>query len=148
MNMNVLSKHNIGEIMAGYYPVPQNPIAVGLAGIGRCGGGCSKPRPTLNGLGQNCPSMQQLQGIVDASDPCQAGSFQTTGVATCPTGSSPSFTQGSSSGGFVCVPDSTTVTTNTVTAPVTAAPTTIAGIPTNYLIMGAIALGVLALVKK
>jgi len=38
----------------------------------------------LHALGQNCPSMQQLQGVLDATDPCQAASFATTVTATAP----------------------------------------------------------------
>ena len=37
----------------------------------------------LIGLGQNCPSMEQLQGVIDCTDPCQVGS------QACPTASTP-----------------------------------------------------------
>ena len=43
----------------------------------------------MSGLGQTaqCPSLEQLQGIVDQADPCQAGTV----TAICPTGHTCSF---------------------------------------------------------
>ena len=46
----------------------------------------------MSGLGQiaQCPSLEQLQGIVDQADPCQAGTV----TAICPTGQTCSFISG------------------------------------------------------
>ena len=46
-------------------------------------------------LSDQCPSLEQLQGIVDPSDPCQAGGTITTNVQTpCPSGSTCSIIAG------------------------------------------------------
>jgi hypothetical protein len=56
----------------------------------------------LMGMGQNCPSLQQLQGDIDCSDPCQSSGAICTGTATpapppatpCPAGSTCSIVPG------------------------------------------------------
>lgn len=126
MNMNVYSKRDLGEIMPGWYAVPQNPIVRGIAGLGQA----------------NCPSMEQLQGIVDPTDPCQASQVS----GSCPSGTTANFTQGGAGGTWVCTANSTPATSvaiNSAAVPVS----TIAGIPSNYLIIGALAIGVLAMMK-
>lgn len=131
MNMNVYSKRDLGEIMPGWFAVPQNPIVPGLAGWG---------------LGQaNCPSLEQLQGIVDSSDPCQAS--QTSGA--CPAGTTANFTQSTGAVGssWVCTANSTPATAVAANSAAAVPASTIAGIPTNYLIIGALAIGVLAMMK-
>lgn len=139
MNMNVYSKRDLGEIMPGWFAVPQNSIVRGIAGLGQA---------------MNCPSLEEFQGIVDPNDPCQASAIaaaaQTVGPTggvtpvTCPTGSSPNFTQGTGATGYVCSPD---ITPASSVVNVMAPASTIAGIPTNYLIIGALAIGVLAMMK-
>jgi hypothetical protein len=140
MNLNVMSQRDLGEIMPGWFSVPQNPIVPGMAGIIRVGG--------MGRLGQaaTCPSVEQLQGIVDPTDPCQQ---QTAG--TCPAGTTANFTQGGSGGTWVCTANATPATAvTTATNPSAAAgvASTIAGINTNYLIFGAVALVALMLMKK
>ncbi len=131
MNMNVYSKRDLGGIMPGWFAVPQNPIVPGLAGWG---------------LGQaNCPSLEQLQGIVDPTDPCQAS--QTSGA--CPAGTTANFTQSTGAVGssWVCTANSTPATAVAANSAAAVPASTIAGIPTNYLIIGALAIGVLAMMK-
>ena len=130
MNMRVLNHDNIGEIMAGYFPVPQNPIDVGMAGLsGGCGCG-SKRRPTLNGLGQTC-----ADGTAYVTNfGCDDGS-----TPTCPSG----YTLSTVSGQYSCVaPGATTL----IGSPAPSASTT--SIPTS-LISGVIvaAVGIMALTK-
>jgi hypothetical protein len=137
MNMNVMSKRDIGDIMPGWFPVPQNPIVPGLAGIIR-----------LSGLGQaaTCPSLEQLQGIVDPTDPCQA--VQTSGQ--CPAGTTANFTQstgGAAGSSWVCTANSTPATAAAANSGAVAA-STIAGIPSSYLIVGALALALLAMMGR
>lgn len=137
MNMNVYSKRDLGEIMPGWFAVPQNPIVRGISGLGQA---------------MNCPSLEEWEGIVDPNDPCQAaiaaaGTVGPTGgvtPVTCPTGSSPNFTQGAGATGYVCSPD---ITPASSVVNVVAPTSTIAGIPSNYLIIGALVIGVLAMMK-
>jgi hypothetical protein len=41
----------------------------------------------INGLGDTCPSMEQLQGIIDSSDPCQNGGITSLPLSTTPANS-------------------------------------------------------------
>jgi hypothetical protein len=173
MNLNVMSQRDLGEIMPGWFSVPQNPIVPGMAGIIRVGGmgvvrgrggQPTPPSPVNHGkyiitpftqtpygmgrLGQAaiCPSVEQLQGIVDPTDPCQQ---QTAGQ--CPAGTTANFTQGGSGGTWVCTANATpatAVTTATNPSAASGVATTIAGINTNYLILGAVVLVAFMMMKK
>ena len=96
MNMHVMSQRNIGEIMPGYFTVPQNPIDVGLSG---CGGGCGGGRrPRLNGfkgngmgklgrIGQTCvPGGATTPGDCTSSGGYYDGDNE---VCVCNTGAAP-----------------------------------------------------------
>lgn len=104
----------------------------------------------VNGLGQaGCPSMQQLQGIVDPTDPCQSP----VASGTCPAGTTASFTQGPVGTGstWTCVPDSmgTTITATGSTGSIaTSTMATVAGIPTQYVIYGVIGLLVVMMLGR
>jgi hypothetical protein len=66
----------------------------------------------LMGLGQNCPSVEQAQGIVDCNDPCQIGG------PACPVASSPAGTSASGTviaGNFCLTPSFPWVGTGSTT---------------------------------
>ena len=150
MNMRVLNHDNIGEIMAGYFPVPQNPIDVGMAGLsGGCGCG-SKRRPTLNGLGQVPTCGDGTQPIMGIGPGGGAGcdDFST---PTCPSG----YTLATGSGQYSCTNTSlvqaaagvsTTAINPTVNVNTTSS--IIPGVPNQYLMIGVLVLVVIEVLKK
>jgi hypothetical protein len=83
--------------------------------------------PSLRGLGvANCPSIQQLEGITDPTDPCQAAS--TVAAVDAGTSSQNSYCPGvwvaGPSGSAVCAASSYAPTTST----------TLGGLTTNELL--------------
>lgn len=103
----------------------------------------------MHGLGDaaTCPSLEQLQGINDPTDPCQSP----VAPGSCPSGTTASFTQGALGTGssWVCVNNSTG--TNVVTGtPVatTALVSSASSIPTSYLMVGLLALAALMVLRK
>lgn len=149
MNMNVLSHRDLGEIMAGYFTVPQNPVVAGLSGLGGCPG---NGRARLTGMGQVC---------ADGTQPVSGANIDpaSSGVITlgCDDGSTPTCPAGYSlstgSGQYSCTNNALATATGgppvTSTTPVASPTINIGGSSigqsqlNTYLMMGA---GLLALV--
>jgi hypothetical protein len=84
VNMNVLNRRDLGEIMAGHFTVPQNPMIPGLAGCPKLkGNGMGK----LGRIGQVCSP----GGATSPSDCLSAGGYYDSDneVCVCNSGAAP-----------------------------------------------------------